>query len=169
MQWAGYDQRLLSLLKTNMPEPTESLQTVSRRTVSFVSQSEILDDVDRLESVGYQQAGNWTLGQVCNHLAEAIEMTLRTRVPGWVERPFVAVFFKLQFLGRMGSRLGWRMPTTLPQRDPIDDQTGRESLKCSLERLEASDRAGLVRFHLWHSQHHLSFLVPNTTPSKPDA
>ena len=133
-----------------------------QRTLYFDSHYDVLDEVRNLSDSGYSRVGNWTLGQMCNHLAEGIEMTLRTRVPDFVERPFVAIFLKLQFLGRIGDLLGLRIPTTLPQNEPIPDSSGIESLNASLLRLDSSKRAALMRFHLWHGQHHLSFLIPNT-------
>ena len=43
----------------------------NRRTLTYASLDEIPADVDRLLA-GHTTVGNWTLGQICNHLSGAV-------------------------------------------------------------------------------------------------
>jgi len=42
---------------------------MDRRQINFCELDEVVADVEHLLSVDYQRAGNWTLGQICDHLA----------------------------------------------------------------------------------------------------
>ena len=43
-----------------------------RRNLSFSRLDEVMPDVDRLLA-GHRTVGNWSLGQICNHLAKGIQ------------------------------------------------------------------------------------------------
>ena len=121
------------------------------------------DEARRLLQVGYDRAGNWSLGQNCNHLAEAVDLTLSgfgQRLPRWLQRGFIFVFFRLVPLGAIGNLLGLRLPTSRPQKEPVDDAVGVERLEAAISRLQQARADHLIRFHLWHCNHHLSFLIP---------
>lgn len=129
---------------------------------SFASIDEVLSHLQHLQSVGYQRNGNWSLGQICNHLVQSIDLTTKgpTRfVPRFAQRAFIRVFFLVAPLGKVGGKLGLRMPTTLPQKEPVDDAVGVERFAESARQLSKPCAAHLVGFHLWHCQHHLAFLA----------
>ncbi len=48
---------------------------IERRQLSFSILDEVLADVDQLLA-GYQRASQWSLGQICNHIATAIRLTI---------------------------------------------------------------------------------------------
>ena len=47
-----------------------------RRNVDFSSYQDILDDVRSLASRPTRQLGNWSLGEICEHLASAMNMAV---------------------------------------------------------------------------------------------
>jgi hypothetical protein len=67
-----------------MTESAGSRREVTRRKVQFDSFRSMFADIDRLHRDGYQRAGNWDLGTICCHLADAIERSMDgflTRAP----------------------------------------------------------------------------------------
>ena len=48
-----------------------STTKTERRALSFTSLAEVMPEVDRLFQ-GHRTVGNWSLGQICNHLAGAL-------------------------------------------------------------------------------------------------
>ena len=142
-----------------------------RRKPNFRTLDDIIADVEHLHQAGYGQQGNWTLGQVCNHLAGAVDMTLGAGlriVPRWLQRGFVFVFLRLSFLGKLGNLFRLRIPTSLPQKKPVDSDVGIQRLRQSFDHFREANANHLLEFHLWHCQHHLSFLIPHCDegPSK---
>lgn len=140
---------------------------MDRRTIHFSQLGDVVAEAERLMESGYDRAGNWSLGQVCNHLAAAVDMTTRgigSKIPSFMQRAFIATFLNLAFLGRYGNMLGLRVPTSVPQNIPIDDREGVTRLATAIEGLEAGGADHLMQFHLWHCQHHFSFLIPKGEP-----
>lgn len=127
----------------------------------FQSFDEAFQHIARLQALGYEPLGRWSLGQICNHLAESMDLMsgrLSRLAPRFIQRAFAGLFLRLTFVGKIGSRLGMRMPTVLPQKKPIDDAEGIRRLSDAIARMEALS-PHLVAFHLWHATHHLSFLA----------
>jgi len=138
---------------------------MKRRTIPLASLDGVLKEAQHLLQVGYDRAGNWSLGQACNHLAAEIEMTIQgplARVPKVLQRLFVAGYFKLFFLGKIGNSLGLRMPTGIPQKQPVDDEVGLQRLTKALDQLKITEVPHWDRLHLWHCEHHFSFLIPRS-------
>ncbi len=136
-----------------------------RRTVQFNSLDEVLADIENLQTHGYDRAGNWTLGQMCNHLAGSIDLTLSKpiqMIPQFVQRIVFGSFLRFAFLGKIGNAIGLRLPTSLPQKQRVDDQAGVQRLKKCFDRLREPNTSQLLGFHLWHCVHHFSFLNPKT-------
>ena len=48
---------------------------VARRSLTFASLDEVMPDVDRLLR-GHTTVGNWSLGQICGHLAQGVDRTI---------------------------------------------------------------------------------------------
>jgi hypothetical protein len=48
-----------------------------RRSLNFSSLDEIAEDVRRLRRAGYGKAGQWSLPQVCHHLNQSLQWSLR--------------------------------------------------------------------------------------------
>ncbi|MEO1526367.1 MAG: DUF1569 domain-containing protein [Planctomycetota bacterium] len=133
---------------------------MQNRVPDFRSFDEVIYHVTQLQSTGYKVNGNWSLGQICNHLAESIDL-MSGRAMRWVPRIaqqfFATAFLRFAFVGRFGRMLGLRMPTVLPQRKPVEDAVGVQRLEEAFARLEELT-PHLIGFHLWHTRHHLMFL-----------
>ncbi len=59
--------------------PTASLEDLSanaaRRPLAFASLDRVMPDVDRLLE-GHTTLGDWSLGQICNHLTQSLTWTV---------------------------------------------------------------------------------------------
>jgi hypothetical protein len=146
-----------------------------KRNLEFRELSEVLPEVDRLHTAGYEKAGTWDLAQTCDHLAYFIEATLdgaNFRVP-WL----VKVLFGRIALRSILKHRRMREGATTPQK-PLPAPGGDEAaavtrLKRAIERLLAhqgelhdSPFFGHLTPEQWrelhtiHCAHHLAFLVP---------
>ncbi len=147
--------------------------TAGRRALSFQSLDEVMPDVDRLAS-GHTAKGQWTLGQICRHLAVALQGTILNRVRH--ERP---VELSEEQRARRERIL---VQGVFPEGAPIplerlvppsslDDNIEVEALREALNKYQATagefgphpllgqlERAEWDRFHIVHCAHHLSFL-----------
>ena len=120
--------------------------------------------IANLQRSGYQPTGRWSLGQVCNHLASSMELMsgpMMRFMPRFVQRMFFGVFLRLTFLGKIGKLIGMRIPTILPQNEPVSDDDGLQRLQEAVAKVEAT-APSQVDFHLWHCRHHLSYLAVQT-------
>lgn len=153
----------------------ETAKVAGRRRLRFASYEEILDDARRLASGSTRSLGNWTLGQVCRHLAIAMEQSsvgdLRFPVP-LRARIFGRLFRSAILNSRIPS--GFRLPneasSLIPE--PISPELGLATLQRAIEGLKATSRrvshpvlgAMTVEqwdlFHLRHAEMHLSFILP---------
>jgi hypothetical protein len=132
----------------------------------------VLPEVERLLA-GHTTAGRWTLGQICNHLATAIRLTLdvparlteQTREQDITRRRFFQQ-------GRFPEGMEAPIPVLLPRSD-LDARSEAEALRGAIDRLvsasgllPAHPRLGpltkeeWVRFHCMHCAHHLGFAEP---------
>jgi len=139
---------------------------IQRRRVQFDSLDEALAEVKRLHQDGYDRAGNWSLGQACNHLSSSIGMTLGAPlkyIPKVVQRLSLGTFLRTVPLGQIGTALGMRVPTACPQNKSVDDSDGVDRLESAIARLRESEASHLFDFHRWHCEHHLSFLIPRAS------
>lgn len=148
---------------------------MKRRQLQLDSLVAVPTEARRLMEHGYDRAGAWSLGQVCEHLARAIESSMDGfdfAVPWWMRLGAP--------VGRwMVLRLRW-MPAGAPAprkwvpTDPVDDHVGVERLTRAIERFIAWDKplhaspllGHLTRdqwdlLHRLHAAHHLGFLIPN--------
>ena len=144
----------------------------SRRPLDFDRIGAIMPDVDRLLE-GHTTAGRWTLGEICDHLARAIRLTLVGRVspdPATPEQEGArGAFFRDRTFPE-----GRDVPTPALTPDPgIDPHTAAGSLRNALARLESFEgpwpthrvlgpltRDEWLQFHCVHCAHHLSFAHP---------
>jgi hypothetical protein len=143
----------------------------------------VLREAESLRTSGYERAGNWDLARVCNHLAIVMEMSL----DGFPMRPFprlVRWAARCLFLGSILRHqvFRWQIPAphfTLPP-DTHDDWAAVERLRAALDRLlshagpmQPSPVFGQLsaaewwELHLWHCEHHFSFLWPNRAATEP--
>ena len=133
----------------------------------------MFDDIDRLHRDGYQRAGNWDLGTICCHLADAIERSMDgflSRAPLMLRlvSPLVLpVVLKIHRIPAGVNVAKFALPSG--EQNP-DEQIAR--LRKVVERYQAYSgvlhphpmfgrisRSKFDRLHLIHAAHHLSFLV----------
>ena len=146
-----------------------------RRKLYFDDADALLREVDSLLASGYSRAGKWSLGQMCDHLAKVIEMSIDgypMMMPApvrWLVR-WVA-FKKIQRHEPLSRKVP--APKWLQPADGVEDRAGVDRLRAVVARWKA--HAGPMRpspifgamtneewrnVHLWHAEHHLSFLHP---------
>lgn len=148
----------------------------ARRKLTFASLDEVMPDVDRLLR-GHTTVGNWSLGQICSHLAQALHFTIdgfppEARLP-WIIRVTIGRFLLWRIL-RVGRFVeGMRMPKKHEPQSGTDARVEAESLRAALRRFAAHtgpladqplsgpvSRDVWERFHCIHSAHHLTFAIP---------
>ncbi|HEV3137644.1 MAG TPA: DUF1569 domain-containing protein, partial [Pirellulales bacterium] len=115
----------------------DTKQVTGRRTLRFSKYQDILDEVRDLSGKPTRQLGNWSLGQICEHLSKAMDMA----IDGGTFRPslpvrLVAPFLKKRFITR-GMSPGFKLPKNgaylLP--DPASNADGLAKLEKAIARL----------------------------------
>lgn len=153
---------------------------MSRRALRFHDFDQALADADRLLAAGYDRVGNWSLGQIADHLAKVITFSL-DGFPSMMPWPLrlAARWFALgAILRHKVFRSTITAPSYLMPTDAVADREAVERLRSATARfvahagpLHPSPAFGRLtpqqwrEVHLWHCEHHLSFLVPHQTPS----
>jgi hypothetical protein len=153
---------------------------MERRTVRFTSFDEALRDGEALMAGGYDRAGNWGLAQVSDHLALVIGMSVDgfpSRAP-WPVR-FLARWLVLPRIFRhQVFRRRVAAPKYVVPPDTSDDRAALQRLRTAIDhfRGHTGEMAPSPFFgplttdewrevHLWHCEHHLSFLLPRSGAS----
>jgi hypothetical protein len=143
-----------------------------RRDLAFASLDDVMPDVERLLA-GHAAVGQWSLAQVCNHLATGIRLTLDapSRFSDTTREQDIA---RRRFLhhGKFPEGMAAPLRVLIPEPD-LDARTEADSLRDVIARfaafagpfpahprLGALTRDEWIRFHCMHCAHHLSFLVP---------
>lgn len=146
-----------------------------RRFLKFTQMTDPLEEAHRLAGAGYEQCGNWNLGQVCHHLTAAYNASIdgyQSKTP-WVLQNVIGPVAKYGFLyvGRFPAGAPGP-PQIMP--GAIDDENAAiAALAQAVERVRnhqgAFDRHPIFgvmtpaqnrRLHLIHAAHHLGFLQP---------
>jgi hypothetical protein len=146
-----------------------------RRQLHFHSYQDMLDDVHALAAAPCRQLGNWSLGQICCHLAQTMHMSIdgaQGRFP-WYLR-LVGPLLKKRFLSRP-MQPGFVVPPTIaPQLLPGDHDTaaGVAEFEKAIARLDRTaerkphgvfgpmSREEWDQLHMRHGEMHLSFIMP---------
>jgi hypothetical protein len=147
-----------------------------RRPLRFSRLSEVMPEVDRLLT-GHRLVGQWTLGQVCNHLSTSIIGSIEGtsfRFP-WLLRKTIGPMLVRRIIetGRMPR--GIKAPPTLQPRPGLDDRAEAEALRATVNYFGMHSgpladhplggpigRDAWDRFHAVHCAHHLSYLLPGS-------
>lgn len=149
----------------------------SRRIVVFNTLDEILLDAKSLSKQQVSQLGNWSLGQVCRHLAKGMRWSIEghyllSEYPWW--HRFVGPLFK-HYVLRFGLTSGYKLkgePARQLVPDPIETEVGISELEAAIRRLQTESqrmpkhvlgrftREQWDRYHMRHAELHLSFIVP---------
>lgn len=153
------------------------MSKATRRTVQFADLDEVVAEARRLHADGYTRAGNWSLGQCCNHLAKAMDLTVDRysfRFPPPLSTFNRALFFKTSWAPVLVGKLSLPTLPGFAQTEQVDDTEGLNRLIKSAARVQAADAADLQpnplmgsltkeqwqAFHVAHAQRHLGFLIP---------
>lgn len=151
--------------------------TPVRRRLTFDRLDQVMPEVDRLLE-GHVTVGQWSLGQICNHLATTLIHSIDgfpRRLP-WVVRRVVGprIFARLDRTGRMPD--GIPRPAAELPKVGLDARAEAEALRSAIAFFVAHqgpvaehpafgrmDRARWTRVHCLHCAHHLGFAVPTAT------
>ena len=151
------------------------LDGMERRQLRFDRYEDVLQEAERLAAAGYDRVGNWGLGQACEHLATVMGMSLDGfpgRMP-WPVRLAARWLVMKRLLRHEVFRRRVPAPSFLRPKDSLDDRAALERLRAAVTRLQAhqgemkpSPIFGRLtpeewrEIHLWHCEHHFSFLLP---------
>jgi hypothetical protein len=146
-----------------------------RRKLHFESFDDLSSDIDRVAASPVLCLGNWSLGQICRHLA----LVMNQSIDGFEFRaPFpiglIAPLLKNRFLNK-GFPAGAKFPTKAKkylEPDPTDDAAGVSELRAAIARQQRETNRATSPFfgrmtleewtklHMRHAELHLSFVVP---------
>lgn len=155
--------------------PIKTAEVANRRTLVFRDFDEILREVDRLAAGNPTLLGNWSLGQICQHLANAMNIALdgrRVRTPWafYVIGPLVKKRILSQGM-RPGFQLNEKTASALLPGAATTDE-GVAALRTAVERWKQEPQrhrhpffgrmtdSEWDRLHLRHAEMHLSFVLP---------
>jgi hypothetical protein len=152
-----------------------TIAVARRRDLTFAVLGEVMPEVERLLA-GHTTVGNWSLGQICRHLATALRATAasaRVARP-YADRPPIDPTFRRRFFeaGRFPEGVAVPRPALLPP-EGLDARDEAEALRAAIDQFAATpgpfgDHPLLgplspeewTRFHCIHCAHHLSFALP---------
>ncbi len=143
-----------------------------QRKLTFDRLDQIANEVERLLD-GYAATGNWSLGQICHHLATALRLTTRASEPPPAATEEQAAMQK-QFFAAGVFPAGRNAPPLLVPEAGLDDRAEADKLTKAIDRFQEShgpyaahpvlgplSRDHWVRFHCLHAAHHLGFVREN--------
>ncbi len=154
----------------------DTAKVTGRRTLRFNSIAEAIADAEAAVSKPYRTVGNWTAGQILDHLARTARINFdgpHSQAP-WFLRTFVAPFMRKKFVTALmpsGFQFTPQMEPFRPD-DKANAQAALSELRKQLTRLEKEaptaphpffgkmTHAEWIGLHLRHCELHLSFLVP---------
>jgi hypothetical protein len=150
-----------------------------RRELTFASLDDVMPDVEHLLA-GHVTVGQWSLAQICHHLATGIRLTLDAPL-----RPFESTretdIARRRFLrqGQFPEGMEAPIPALRPP-SGLDAATEAEALREVIGRFASSagpfpahprlgpmTRDEWIRFHCLHCAHHLGFAVPQGARTAP--
>jgi hypothetical protein len=145
-----------------------------RRTLTFGGLHEVMPEVDRLLA-GHRPAGNWSLGQICNHLGSTLLCSVEgfPEAAPWPVRATLGRLFKRKVLRSGVMPTGVGLPEKFVPKPDLDARAEAEALRAAINAF-SSHRGPVAshpffgpmtyddwaRLHTIHGAHHLSFLLP---------
>jgi hypothetical protein len=151
----------------------------NRRKLTITSLDQVMPEVDRLLE-GYTKDGNWSLGQVCNHLSAMVVCSMDgfpEQLP-WLFRVTIGALKKRRVLATGMMPQGINLPDRHAPKPNLDDRIEAEALRTALRRYATyagamavhpafgpSTNAEWTQIHCIHIGHHLSFLRPTAEPA----
>jgi len=150
----------------------------ARRELAFSSLDQVMPEVDRLLA-GYSKVGNWSLGQMCNHLTSGITGSVEgfpLQAP-WLLRKTLGRRIIRGILKEGKMREGVQIPEAIRPKPGLDDRAEAEALRAAIRLFAAHhgplaahplgpplSRSEWERLHSIHCAHHLSFAIPDRSP-----
>jgi hypothetical protein len=148
-----------------------------RRNLTIDSLDQVMPEVDRLLE-GHETVGNWTLGQICNHLTASLVGSIEgdPHPAPWLVRATLGrvIFRKIRRSRRI--KAGFKTPERYEPKPGLDARAEAEALRAALQLFAghadalathpffgAIGRDGWTELHCIHCAHHLSFVLPKTT------
>lgn len=150
--------------------------TAKRRTVRYSTLDEFLADAEQILSAPHQTIGEWTAGQILEHLARTMNASIDgfgMKAP-WLLRVTIGAWMKNSSLIKP-LKPGFKLPKKASKFIPAADVSETEALaSCqrAVRRLDAEDptaphpmfgnmaREEWIQLHLRHAELHMSFIVP---------
>ena len=155
-------------------------QEPKKRKLKFKNLDEMMAEVRSLHENGYISNGNWTLGQVCGHLANWMRYPIDgfpvppipLRLMFWVMKHTVAPGMKRKILAE-GFKGGTpTAPESVPSQE-FSDLEGIDQLQRIVDRTRSfegdllpsplfgeMDEESHVTVTLLHAEHHLGYMEP---------
>ena len=155
--------------------PVNTKKVVGRRELRYESYSDLAADAQRLAATTHRTLGNWTLGQILLHTAQAIDSSIdgagfALPLPlRWV----MTFLMKRRFLNRSLPAGFKTSPQFIPSETSVEE--GLAALRRAIERqATTTERAnhpafGSISqkewddFNLRHAEMHMSFVVPESS------
>jgi hypothetical protein len=155
-----------------MPIDTSKVQ--GRRKVEFTTLQEVLADAERMSDGNAKAIGNWSAGQIFQHLAKTMNDSIDgsdLQIP-WFFRLMARMMKKKVLRGPMTP--GFQLPASAVNSlvpGPTSTQEGLTALRAAIARQERESkrapspafgiltREEWTQLHLNHSALHMSFLV----------
>ena len=151
-----------------------------RRDVRYETLAEFREDAERLAGADCRSMGQWTAGQVFDHLARSLNGSLDGYGfrANWFLRTLLAPIMKNSFLTRP-MKPGFRLPRRAVEMVPdpeLSAASGLDRLRDALDRLGAETPTARHPFlglltseewtalHLRHAELHMSFIWPVEAP-----
>ena len=147
-----------------------------RRSLRFEDLNEALADAKRVSSQPVKTLGNWSVGEILDHLANSVHESFAGSAPPapWLARKILAPLLKRPMLKNglpAGFRLGKGMEGFLP-RPEVPADRALDALHDAYSRLKNESpqkphaffgnltHDEWITLHLRHAELHLSFVVP---------
>ena len=153
-----------------MAETINTKTVTGRRSVRYNTLDDLLQEAERLAETDIRTIGNWSQGQIYEHLARAIDYAIDGAKPFPLPmRWLMTLLFKNKFIHK-SLPAGFKAPSgAVPK--PISTEDGLTLLRTAIARQhETSDRAphavfGKIsneeweQFNLRHAEMHMSFIA----------
>ncbi len=153
--------------------PVNTKKVAGRRAVKYASLDELLADARRFSEIEFQKLGNWSPGQIYEHLARTMNCSLDgfdMTFPAPL-RWIMSLFMKKRMLYK-SIPAGFKSTAKMVASDSIATETGLANLEQAIHRHQGNPTYVLhpgfgkltpeewIAFHLRHAEMHMSFLIP---------
>ncbi|MGI9455908.1 MAG: DUF1569 domain-containing protein [Aeoliella sp.] len=154
----------------------ETKKVTGRRELHFATIDEVLAEAERLASGPVTQLGNWSLGEMCDHLARSLDSATDDNQfkPGLLFK-IIGPFLKKTMITKTipaGFKQSENMKPIFAPTEGTTTEAGLARLRTAVERFKAGplpersptfgkmSRDDWHNFHCRHAEMHLSFILP---------